>query len=68
MTLPNQIQLINDLIRENREATIADYIAELRELDMTQKDKGRQRALELYAEIHKTPVISHTETTYKKAK
>ena len=68
MTLPDRILLINDLIREGRDATIADYIAELRELEMTQMQKGRQAALALFAKHHITPVISHVETTYKKVK
>lgn len=69
MTLPDRILLINDLIREDREATVRDYIKELRAYDAVERIKGKEYALDLYAKIHKAaPVISGVETTYKKAK
>lgn len=39
MTLQNQIQLINDLIRENREATVRDYIETLKEVEWVEQSQ-----------------------------
>lgn len=46
MTLPDQILLINDLIRENREATVRDYIETLKDVERVEQTADQKDHLD----------------------
>ncbi len=60
MTLPQKIKLIDDLIRENRDAEIWEYLAAVQEIETiekTQTDMGSRKGIPNLTEEQKKEII-----------